>query len=117
MSLENQLKSLLSQINDFKATADNSLPQNTFYLNEKEILCCEREYGVSRFPYDASGLVVWAKSNGHIDAYESTFTIFKELDFTEDSTVSFVGGVKNSDGGFSPWRFLTATVSCLSLLK
>lgn len=102
MSLENQLKSLLSQINDFKATADNSLPQNTFYLNEKEILCCEREYGVSRFPYDASGLVVWAKSNGHIDAYESTFTIFKELDFTEDSTVSFVGGVKNSDGGFFP---------------
>ena len=76
MSFENRLKKLMEQINDFKATADNSLPQNTFYLNEKDILCCERESGISRFPYDADGLVLWARSNGHIDAYESTFTIF-----------------------------------------
>ena len=36
MNFENQLKNLMQQINDFKATADNSLPQNTFYLNEKD---------------------------------------------------------------------------------
>ena len=58
MSLESQLKNLLEQIKNFKASDDNTLPQNTFYLNEKQILCCEREYGVSRFPYDANGLVV-----------------------------------------------------------
>lgn len=102
MSLENQIKNLMSQINGFKASDNNTLPQNTFYLNEKQILCAEREYGVSRFPYDADGLVVWARSNGHIDAYESTFTVFKELDFSEDSNISFMGGIKTENGKFFP---------------
>jgi len=101
MTLENQLKNLLKQINEFKATEDNSLPQNTFYLNEKEILCCEREYGVSRFPYDANGLVVWARSNGHIDAYESMFTLFRELNLSEDASIGFFGGLK-AENGFYP---------------
>ncbi len=100
MSLENQVKNLISQINSFKATADNSLPQNTFYLNENQILCCDREYGVSRFPYDADGLVVWARSSGHIDAYESTFTLFRELNFFEDASIAFMGGLKTDCGYF-----------------
>ncbi len=101
MSLENQIKNLINQINNFKATDDNSLPQNTFYLNDNQILCGDREYGVSRFPYDADGLVVWAKSNGHIDAYESTFTIFRELNLFEDASIAFMGGLK-TDGGYYP---------------
>ncbi len=102
MSFENQLKNLMQQINDFKASADNSLPQNTFYLNEKDILCCEREYGVSRFAYDANGLVVWARSSGHIDAYESTFTIFRELNNFEDASIAFIGGLKQENGDYFP---------------
>ena len=39
MNFENQLKNLMEQINNFKATPDNSMPQNTFYLNENQILC------------------------------------------------------------------------------
>lgn len=101
MSFDNQLKNLMQQINDFKASADNSLPQNTFYLNENQILCCERENGVSRFPYDANGLVVWARSSGHIDAYESTFTIFRELNNFEDASIAFMGGLKQ-DNGYYP---------------
>ncbi len=101
MSFENQLKNLMEQINNFKATADNSLPQNTFYLNDSQILCCERENGVSRFPYDANGLVVWARSSGHIDAYESTFTIFRELNNYEDASIAFMGGLKQ-DSGYYP---------------
>ena len=101
MSFDNQLKNLMKQINDFKATDDNSLPQNAFYLNENQILCCERDYGVSRFPYDANGLVVWARSSGHIDAYDSTFTIFRELNNFEDASIASINengiihGLKN----------------------
>lgn len=102
MSFENQLKNLMQQINGFKATDDNSMPQNTFYLNEKDILCCEREYGVSRFAYDANGLVVWARSSGHIDAYESTFTIFRELNNFEDASIAFIGGLKQENGDYFP---------------
>ena len=102
MSFENQLKNLMKQINDFKATADNSMPQNTFYLNDKDILCCEREYGVSRFAYDANGLVVWARSSGHIDAYDSTFTIFRELNNFEDASIAFMGGILQPNGEYFP---------------
>ncbi len=102
MTFENQIKNLMQQINDFKASDDNSLPQNTFYLNEKDILCCERENGVSRFAYDANGLVVWARSSGHIDAYESTFTIFRELNNFEDASIAFMGGLKQQNGEYFP---------------
>lgn len=102
MSLENQLKNLMQQINDFKATDDNSMPQNTFYLNENQILCCEREKGESRFAYDANGLVVWARSSGHIDAYDSTFYIFRELNNFEDASIAFMGGISQENGGYFP---------------
>ena len=102
MNLENQVKDLMQQINDFKASADNSLPQNAFYLNENQILCCERDYGESRFAYDANGLVVWARSSGRIDAYESTFTIFRELNNFEDASIAFMGGIKQENGDYFP---------------
>ncbi len=102
MSLENQVKELMRQIAAFQPAADNSLPQNTFYLNEDQILCCDREYGVSRFPYDADGLVVWAKSSGKIEAYESTFTIFRELNLFEDASIAFAGGLQNGQDGYYP---------------
>lgn len=100
MGFDMQLKNLIQKINDFKATDDNSLPQNVFYLGDDQILCCERDYGVSRFAYDANGLVVWARSSGHIDAYESTFTIFRELNNFEDASVAFMGGIKQENGYF-----------------
>lgn len=102
MSFDIQLKNLMKQINDFKASENNSLPQNTFYLNENQILCRERDYGVSRFAYDANGLVVWARSSGHIDAYESTFTIFRELNNFEDASIAFMGGLKQENGEYFP---------------
>ena len=106
MSFESQLKNLMQQINDFKATDDNSMPQNTFYLNEKDILCCERDYGVSRCPYDTNGFVVWASSNGIIEAFESTFTVFRSLYFFEDASISFMGGLKQPNGEFFPVSLL-----------
>ena len=102
MSFKNQLENLMKQINDFKANENNSLPQNTFYLNENQILCRERDYGVSRFAYDANGLVVWARSSGHIDAYDSTFTIFRELNNFEDASIAFMGGIAQENGEYFP---------------
>lgn len=102
MSFETQLKDILRKINDFKATANNSLPQNTFYLDENQILCRERKNGVSRFPYDADGLVVWATSNGQINAYDSMFNIFRELNNNEDASIAFFGGLRMKNGRFFP---------------
>lgn len=106
MNFENQVKNLIGQIKDFKATADNSMPQNTFYLNDKDILCCERENGVSRYPYDADGFVVWASSNGIIEAFEASFTMFRTLTFFEDASVAFIGGIKQPNGQYFPVSLL-----------
>ena len=81
---------------------DSRLPQNTYYLNEKEILCLPREYGESRFPYDTDGLVVWARSTGYIDACESTFCVFKPAHFGEEACINFFAGLKTACGDYFP---------------
>ena len=95
MTLYEKIKDLLCQIEELKPNPDpdKKLPQNSFYLNENDILCCEREKGESRYPYDADGLVVWAKSSGYIDACESTFSIFKTVNFAEDPSIGFFAGI------------------------
>ena len=72
---------LLKQIKEAQENpkAENILPQNAYYLSENEILCNDRDFGVSRFPYTSDGLILWAYSNGIIEACESTFHIFKPL--------------------------------------
>ena len=96
--------SLLNQIRGIEADPNfkGKLPQNSFYLDYDKVVCCEREVGESRFPYDSDGLVVWLRSTGFIDALESTFNIFKTANFGEESAVSFFGGIKNEDGTYRP---------------
>ncbi len=110
MNLYEKIKELLSQIEELKANPDpdKKLPQNSFYLNENDILCCEREKGESRYPYDADGLVVWAKSSGYIDACESTFSIFKTVNFAEDPSIGFFAGIPLDNGEFFPVSVLGA---------
>ncbi len=91
---------LLEQIHAFEADSTNTLPQNTFFLSDTDVLCCERETGESRHPYHADGLVVWAYSSGQITACESTLHIFKSSNSTEDPNLNFFGGLMNGDSWF-----------------
>ncbi len=102
--MKNTVLSLLSQIKEINASPENalSLPRNSFYLDYDKVVCCSREVGESRFPYDSDGLVVWLRSTGFIDALESTFTVFKTANFGEESAVSFFGGIKGKDGCYDP---------------
>ena len=96
---------VLSLLNDIKAAekaGSGKLPRNSFYLDYDKVVCCEREVGESRFPYDTDGLVVWLRSTGFIDSLESTFQIFKTANFGEESAVSFFGGIKNGEGDYTP---------------
>ncbi|MBE6714699.1 MAG: hypothetical protein E7575_05390, partial [Ruminococcaceae bacterium] len=104
MALCEKIRTLLAQIEDLKAnpSPDKKLPQNTYYLNDSDILCCEREVGESRYPYDSDGLVVWAKSSGFIDACESTFAIFKTVNYAEDPSIGFFAGIPLDNGKFYP---------------
>ena len=99
---KNTVLSLLAQIKEAEKAGSGKLPQNSFYLDYDKVVCCKREIGESRFPYDSQGLVVWLRSTGFIDALESTFNIFKTANFGEESAVSFFGGVKNGEDDYTP---------------
>ena len=94
--MRNKIENLLLQIKESENNIqkDCILPQNAYYLNENEIVCKERKFGVSRYPYDADGLVMWAYSNGIIEACESTFNVFKPKYFCEEPSINFFGGRK-----------------------
>lgn len=102
--MKEKIENLLKQIKEAERNpkAENQLPQNAYYLSEDEILCKDREFGVSRFPYTADGLILWAYSNGIIEACESTFHIFKPLYYSEEPSVNFFGGIKQKNGEYVP---------------
>ncbi len=100
--MKNDISALLKQIHEFQPDRTNTLPQNTFFLNDTDVLCRERESGESRHPYAADGLVVWAHSSGQISACESTLHLFKTANSTEDPNLNFFGGLPQADGTFFP---------------
>jgi len=102
--MRNKIENLLLLIKESENNTqkDCILPQNAYYLNENEILCKERKFGVSRYPYDSDGLILWAYSNGIIEACESTFNVFKPKYFCEEPSINFFGGVADSNGVYSP---------------
>lgn len=110
MTLRQKIETILSQIEELEANPapDKKLPQNTYYLNDREIVCYPRENGESRYPYDADGLVVWARSSGYIEACESTFNIFQTIHFSEDPSVNFFAGIPMDSGDFYPLSLLGA---------
>ncbi len=94
--------SLLEQIKKAQMSENGKLPRNSFYLDYDKVVCCERDVGESRYPYDTDGLMVWLHSTGFIDAIEGTFTVFKSAHFGEESAVSFFGGIKNGENAYTP---------------
>ena len=78
----------------------NALPSNCYFLNEDEIVCYERRFGDSRYPYAYDGLTLWAYSSGNIKIEESAFNV--TLDFSEgkNPNVCFYVGKKKMEGYF-----------------
>lgn len=110
MELKNKIIALSKAVKALdRQNPDNKLPQNAYYLNDREIVCFEREKGFSRFPYDSDGLVVWAKSTGHIEASESTFNIFNNIVRNEDPYLDFFIGLPIKNDEFFPISVLGAT--------
>lgn len=97
--MKDKIISLIEQIEATLKSNDKSvrLPQNTFYLNDDCILSCKREKGTTRHPYGADGLTVWLYNNGIIEAWESTFNLFKPIHYCEEPSVHFFGGIKSGE--------------------
>lgn len=93
----NEILSLVEKVHDLKKDKTNTLPENSYFLDSDEILCCKRSNGDSRYPYYFDGLTVFAHSDGYIDCVEGDFNVFKCAKYNEDSFVAFFAGEKKGD--------------------
>lgn len=95
--MKEKVLSLLEEIENLKNKdlAECRMPGNSFFLNDTDILCMDREVGESRYPYFIDGLKVWAHSSGHINISDGTLTIFREASqLQQESNLDFWGGIK-----------------------
>ncbi len=80
----------------------SSLPENTFFLDEKTILCLPRVKGDSRYPYGYNGFYLWAYQSGYICANESSFTLFPFVDDGKQPYLAFFAGIQKQNGTYKP---------------
>lgn len=86
--------------NDDKMRERNALPGNCYFLNADEIVCYNREFGDSRYPYSTDGLTLWAHSSGDIGIEESTFNVLVGFPEGSEPNLGFFFGKKNGDNYF-----------------
>lgn len=97
---KNEILELVKKVHLLKRGKENSLPDNSFFLEEDTILCYPRKFGDSRYPYKKNGLVMFAHSNGYIDCTDGAYNVFKIVNHNEDTSIAFFAGEKYEDGFF-----------------
>lgn len=95
-----KVKEIASKVNDLRKTKDNTLPDNSYFLDDGSVLCYPRKYGDSRYPYQTDGLVLFAHTNGYIDVTEGMFNVFRQAHYNEDTVIGFFGGLKRENDYF-----------------
>lgn len=105
---ENELRKLMTQIEKVikNPASDNTLPSNSYFLDNGDILCCQRKNGVSRFPYSSDGFNMWVYSSGVIHAVEGVFNVFHPVHSEHESSVEFFAGIPQKDGTYFPISIL-----------
>ena len=98
---KNEILKLTQKVKELKKGKENTLPQNSYFLDKDEILCYPSTVGDSRYPYYKDGFVLFAHSNGYMDCIEGNFNIFKSAVYNEDAVIAFFGGEK-INGHFFP---------------
>lgn len=106
--MEKDVLKLFREINKLKQknTKDNYLLENTYFLDDGRVLCENRTFGVSRFPYGVDGFTLWAYSSGHISINESTFYIILPSEEGKEPYLAFYAGEKDKTGKYVPISLL-----------
>ncbi len=105
-----EIKALLKKVEAFqregKFSKENTLPSETYFLSEDELICFERKDGDGRFPYAYDGLTLWAYSSGTFKAEESTYNIFHYAKESKEPTLLFFVGKKEAEG------YIPTSITC-----
>ena len=89
-----------------------SLPEKTYILKDDKIVCFDRSYGESRFPYGYDGFYMWAHSSGYVYAHESTFYVILASLEGKEPYINFYGGIKK-ENKFIPISLLGVSKNAL----
>lgn len=90
LEISKEVKHLFKEINARKQ--ENYIIENSYFLDDKKVLCMNRSNGVSRFPYGKDGFTLWAYSSGYISINESTFYVVLPADEGKDPYLAFYAG-------------------------
>ena len=93
----NEILKVIERVHSLKKGKENALPQNSYFLDNGDVLCYPAKNGDSRFPYCKDGMVLFAHSNGYIDCVESLFSLFRIANYNEDTSAAFFAGEKQGD--------------------
>lgn len=93
-----EILELVQKVHSFNKSKENTLPDNSYFLDEDTILCYPRKYGISRYPYHKDGLVMFPNTNGDVQCVDGMFTIFKCNEYSEEANTGFFAGEKYGDG-------------------
>lgn len=107
-NLDKQVKKLFNEIHAFEKGKKDllSLPSNTYFLENGEVLCCSRGDGVSRFPYGTNGFTVWVYSSGYVSINESTFYLVLPSEEGKEPYLSFFAGEENKNKKYDYYSLL-----------
>ena len=98
--IKQELLQLVEKVHNLKKDEGNSLPDNSYFLDDNSILCYQRTYGKSSYPYQVDSMRMFAHTNGYIDCVDGLFNIFKPVFYNEDTNIAFFAGEEYEDGFF-----------------
>lgn len=94
---KSEIVELVEKVHGLKKDRENTLPEQSYFLEDDAILCYPRSYGDSRYPYYNDGLVLFVHTDGDIDCVDGTFNVFKCNEYGEDVNTAFFAGEKDGD--------------------
>lgn len=94
---EKEVRHLIREVEKLDVNSNNYLLENTYFLKDGRVVCKERNFGVSRFPYGTDGFTLWAYSSGYISINESTFYLVLPADEGKEPYLGFFAGEKDKD--------------------
>ena len=102
--MKSKVLKLLDEIQKIKQKDidDIKISENTYYLNEDDILCLSDSRSDARYPYEMEGMNLWVHANGHMDINEGVLTIIKPSYFNEAASVGFWGGIQVNEREWFP---------------
>ncbi len=80
-------------VNDPEYATKTSMPGNSYFLENDEILTIPRDDGDCRYPYSSDGFIFWAYSSGYMHSNEGIFSPFLYAGEGKEPKIAFFASV------------------------